>query len=186
MRGADCGGPAACLCPETLGLWVEREHGLGQGRALSHQAFWTLTGNPPPTPARAGLPGLHPRSCSEGEGFSARWSCTGPVFIGPTRVRGLPRYCPGSGGNEAHGVMGQVACKGSAREGGRALPALWGQAAASGVLSWRERHSPFPSGSRIASARRGSPSWGAAGDSQAPRCGWCAVESCVERGLQKV
>lgn len=44
-----CGGPAACLCPGTLGPWVEREHRLGQGRALSHQAFWTLTGNPPPS-----------------------------------------------------------------------------------------------------------------------------------------
>lgn len=58
-------GPAACLCPGTLGPWVEREHRLGQGRALSHQAFWTLTGNPPPSqgwPPRA-VPSQLPSGC---------------------------------------------------------------------------------------------------------------------------
>lgn len=45
---------------------------------------------------------------------------------------------------------------------------------------------PPPFGEPRSCSRQGRPVWGAAGDSQAPRCGWCAVESRVERGLQKV
>lgn len=39
--------PAACLCPGTLGLWVEREPKLDQGRPFPIRLSG-LTGSPPP------------------------------------------------------------------------------------------------------------------------------------------
>lgn len=67
-------GPATCLGPGTLGLWVEREPTLDQGRPFPVRLSG-LTGNPPPGPP---TPRLHAGS-----------SC-GPVVLWPHRNEGLP------------------------------------------------------------------------------------------------